>query len=138
VATVGSTYVQTEELTGLSVAAAIPVGFLACALLVANNLRDVPNDRVAGKRTLAVRLGEARTRILYVALVIGAFVVAAACSVSRLGALLGLLALIAAVAPIRAVVSGARGRELIAVLAGTGRLQLLFGVLFSLGLWVTA
>jgi 1,4-dihydroxy-2-naphthoate octaprenyltransferase len=62
----------------------------------------------------------------------------AACSVARLGALLGVLALIAAVVPIRAVVSGARGRELIAVLAGTGRLQLLFGLLFSLGLWLTA
>ena len=72
VATVGSTYVQTERITGLSVGASIPVGLLATALLVVNNLRDIPGDTASGKRTLAVRLGDHRTRILYVALLVGA------------------------------------------------------------------
>ena len=62
VATVGSTYVQVERITGLSVLASVPVGLLATALLVTNNLRDIPGDTVAGKQTLAVRLGDARTR----------------------------------------------------------------------------
>ena len=62
VATAGSTYVQIGHLTGLSLAASVPVGFLATALLVVNNLRDIPGDTVAGKRTLAVRLGDRRTR----------------------------------------------------------------------------
>src|SRR6476646_1174023 len=74
VATVGSTYVQTERITALSVGASIPVGLLATALLVTNNLRDIPSDTQSGKNTLAVRLGDRRTRILYVLLLVGAFV----------------------------------------------------------------
>ena len=66
VATAGSTFVQIERITGLSVAAATAVGFAAVALLVVNNLRDIPTDRFAGKKTLAVRLGEKRTRGFYV------------------------------------------------------------------------
>ena len=72
VATTGSSYVQLEEVQGLALAASVPVGFLATALLVINNLRDIPGDTVSGKRTLAVRLGDGRTRILYVGLVVGA------------------------------------------------------------------
>ena len=67
VATVGSAYVQIERITAVAVVAAIPVGLLATALLVVNNLRDIPTDATAGKRTLAVRLGDKRTRWLYVA-----------------------------------------------------------------------
>ncbi|MGQ0830183.1 MAG: 1,4-dihydroxy-2-naphthoate polyprenyltransferase, partial [Microthrixaceae bacterium] len=73
VATVGSTYVQTETITALATVASVTVGLLATALLVINNLRDIPGDTLAGKRTLAVRLGDARTRGLYVALLVGAF-----------------------------------------------------------------
>ena len=73
VATAGSTYVQTESLTALSLVASVPVGLLATALLVINNLRDIPGDTVAGKRTLAVRLGDARTRWLYVGMLVAAF-----------------------------------------------------------------
>ena len=138
VATAGSTFVQIERITGLSVAAAVAVGFLSCALLVANNLRDIPTDAAAGKRTLAVRLGDAHTRWLYVAFVVGAFVVGVACASSRWGAAACLVAVPLAVAPIRRVLNGARGRELIAVLVGTGRTQLVFGVAFALGLWLTA
>ena len=75
VATVGTTYVQAEEVTAASVLAGIGCGALACAILVANNLRDIPTDEVAGKRTLAVRLGDRRTRVLYVALLVTAYVV---------------------------------------------------------------
>ena len=74
VATAGTTYVIVERLTGLSVAAGVVTGALACALLVVNNLRDIPTDRAAGKRTLAVRMGDSPTRVLYVALVVVAFV----------------------------------------------------------------
>jgi 1,4-dihydroxy-2-naphthoate polyprenyltransferase len=115
----------------------VPIGFLSCALLVVNNLRDIPTDREAGKRTLAVRLGDRRTRVLYAVLVGGAFVFAVVLSAWRWGALFGLLALPLAVT-VGIVVRGARGRELIPVLAATGRLQLVFGVLLAAGLWVTA
>src|SRR4051794_11704333 len=74
VATTGTTYVQAERVTGLALAASVPVGLLATALLVVNNLRDIPGDTVAGKRTLAVRLGETRTRAFYVFLLVGAVV----------------------------------------------------------------
>ena len=74
VATAGSAYVQTGHLTGLALGASVPVGCLATALLVVNNLRDIPGDTVAGKRTLAVRLGDARTRVLYTALMVAPFV----------------------------------------------------------------
>jgi 1,4-dihydroxy-2-naphthoate octaprenyltransferase len=136
VATVGSTYVQTERITGLSLAASIPVGLLATALLVTNNLRDIPSDTQVGKRTLAVRLGDHRTRILYVALIVGAFV--AVPFVGGLGsrpiAAIALGALLLAQKPVTAVLSGARGPALIPVLVATGRVQLAFGVLFAAGI----
>jgi 1,4-dihydroxy-2-naphthoate octaprenyltransferase len=138
VATVGSAYVQIERISALAVAAAVAVGFLACALLVANNLRDIPTDTVSGKRTLAVRLGDRRTRSFYVGLVVGAFVVGVGCAFSRWGAVACLLAVPLAVAPVRAVLAGARGRDLIAVLVGTARLQLGFGLTLAAGLWLTA
>jgi 1,4-dihydroxy-2-naphthoate octaprenyltransferase len=138
VATAGTTYVQTEELTGLSLLASIPVGFLACSLLVVNNLRDIPTDRVAHKNTLAVRIGDARTRLLYTGLVVAAFLVAITCAASRIGGLAAVLPLPLAIGPIQIVRRGAVGRELIAALAGTGKLQMAFGACFGLGLWLTA
>ncbi len=110
-------------------------GSLACALLVINNLRDIPTDREVGKKTLAVRLGDRRTRWFYVGLVAVCFalcVVAAA--VWRAPVLLALVAAPLAVAPVRAVRRGASGRDLIAVLGATGRLQLAFGLAASIGL----
>jgi 1,4-dihydroxy-2-naphthoate octaprenyltransferase len=138
VATAGSTYVQIERITALSVAAAVAVGLLACALLVANNLRDIPTDAVAGKRTLAVRLGDEGTRLLYAGLLVVAFLVGVGCAVARWGALGCLVAVPFAVPPVRAVVNGARGRELIPVLMATARTQLVFGLAFAAGLWLTA
>jgi 1,4-dihydroxy-2-naphthoate octaprenyltransferase len=109
VATIGSTYVQTESVTGLSVGAAVPVGFLATALLVVNNLRDIPGDTQVGKRTLAVRLGDQRTRVLYTLLLVGAVV--AVPFVGGLGgrpaAALALVAIPLAQRPVTAVLGGA-------------------------------
>jgi 1,4-dihydroxy-2-naphthoate octaprenyltransferase len=140
VATVGSTYVQTERITGLSVGAAIPVGLLATALLVVNNLRDIPSDSESGKRTLAVRLGDHRTRIFYVALLVGAVLaVPLVCGIGQRPA--GALALVAipfAQRPVTAVLSGARGPALIPVLVATGRIQLVFGALFGFGIALSA
>jgi 1,4-dihydroxy-2-naphthoate octaprenyltransferase len=135
VATVGTFYVVAERLTALAWVASIPVGLLACALLIVNNLRDIPTDRESGKRTLAVRLGDARTRWLYVAAMglAGVLVISVAGS-WRWTAVLGLGAGATAVPAIRLVRGGASGRELIAVLGATGRTQLVFGALFALGI----
>ena len=83
VATTGTAFVQTEELTALAVAAAVPVGLMASALLVANNLRDIDQDRAAGKRTLAVRLGDRGTAWLYAVLVAAAFAVGGVLAIDR-------------------------------------------------------
>ncbi len=140
VATVGSTYVQTESVTGLAVMVAVPVGLLATALLVINNLRDIPGDTLAGKRTLAVRLGAGRTRLLYAVLVGGAGLVIAAVAVvgHRPVALGALAAMVLAWRPVRAVVGGESGMALVPVLADTGRVQLVTGVALAAGLVVSA
>lgn len=138
VATIGSTYVHLDRVTGLSMLVAVPVGAVATALLVVNNLRDIPTDEAAGKRTLAVRWGEARTRKLYLRLITATVGVGVLAAGARPGALLALLAVPLAVRPMRAVAEGIRGAELIPVLEDTGRFQLVWGLLFALGLWVTA
>ncbi len=138
VATAGSTYVQVEELTGLALLASVPVGLLATALLVTNNLRDIPGDTEAGKRTLAVRLGDARTRVLYSGMLVAAFALVVPVALDRPAAGVALLAAPLAAVPVRAVRRGARGAELIAVLAATGRVQLVFGLLLAGGIAVSA
>jgi 1,4-dihydroxy-2-naphthoate polyprenyltransferase len=134
VAVTGTAYVQIGRLTWLSVAAAVPVGLLACALLVINNLRDIPTDRESGKQTLAVVLGDGRTRGLYAACVLLPFAVAAALAPARVLCLVALAAVPLALLPVRAVRDGAAGRALISALGQTGRLQLAFGALLTLGL----
>ncbi len=134
VATVGTAYIQTETISTLSVVASVPVGLLAVALLITNNLRDIPGDAVTGKRTLAVRLGDAATRRFYVVIVVLTFVVGVGSALSRPGAVLCLLAAPLAIAPVRTVLGGAKGRELIAVLAATAKVQLVFGVAYAIGL----
>ncbi len=134
VATVGSAYVHIESITGLAVVAAIPVGLLAVALLVVNNLRDIPGDTESGKRTLAVRLGAPATRRLYVGLLAGAAIGIVACALWRPTALLGLVGLAAGVAPARSVLGGASGADLIPTLGATGRTQLVTGLLLAVGL----
>ena len=134
VAVVGTTFAQTRSLDGLAFAAAVPIGLLTVALLVVNNLRDVHGDAAVGKRTLAVLLGEQRTRVLFTALIVLAFVLVALIGAARPEALLGLLALPLAVPPVRVVLRGGRGPVLIGALQSTGRLTLATGVLFALGL----
>ncbi len=135
VATVGSAYVQTEELTGLAFAVAVPVGALATALLVVNNLRDIPSDTRAGKRTLAVRIGDARTRWLYLALMVVPFLMLPfIAGLARIGAALAFIALPSARKPVQTVLEGATGPRLIPVLGATGRVQLIYGVLMAVGL----
>lgn len=134
VATVGTTYVQVGRVTGLAVGAAVPVGLLAVALLVVNNLRDIPGDRASGKRTLAVRIGAPATRKLYAAAVLAPFGVAVVLAAWRPWTLLALLALPLAIAPVRLVLGGVEGKGLIPVLGATGRLQLVFGALLAAGI----
>ncbi len=136
VATAGSAFVQTQSLTALALVASVPVGMLACALLVVNNLRDIPGDTIAGKRTLAVRLGDARTRLLFAALVLTACVlsVAVAAVAATPLPLVAAAAAAAGLPALRAVRSGARGPGLIPVLGATGKVQLAFGALLTLGL----
>lgn len=134
VATAGTTYLAIEAFPWETWLASVGVGFLACALLVVNNLRDIPTDREVGKLTLAVRLGDAGTRVLYIALVFGAFICAAVVAASRPWSLLTLLALPLALGPVQDVREGATGPALIPVLGATGRVQLAYGVLFAVGL----
>jgi 1,4-dihydroxy-2-naphthoate octaprenyltransferase len=134
VATAGSAYIQLERLTGLAVLVAVPVGLLAVGMLVVNNLRDATGDARAGKRTLAVRIGAPATRALYAACVLLPFPFAVAAAVSRPASLLALLALPLAIVPARRVLGGESGPGLIQVLGQTGRLQLVFGALLTLGL----
>ena len=134
VATVGSAYVHLERITGLALLASVPVGLLAAALLVTNNLRDIPSDRAAGKRTLAVLLGDRRTRMLYVGCLVAAFACVPAMALSEPAALVALAALPLAREPAAKVLGGAMGPQLIPALVATGRLQLAFGAL--LAVWI--
>lgn len=140
VATAGSTYVQTESLTALPLVASVPVGLLATALLVINNLRDIPGDTASGKRTLAVRLGDRRTRGLYVAMLVLAFVAVpvVAGGFDRAPAAVALVGVVLARTPVLRVLEGARGPALIPVLGATGRVQLVTGLLLAAGLWLGA
>ncbi len=134
VATAGTTYAAIASVTSLSLVMGCAAGALACALLVINNLRDIPTDREVGKRTLAVRLGDRRTRWFYVALLALTFVLTAVATAWRVPVLLGLVAIPLAVKPIRSVLGGTVGGGLIPVLGETGRLQLAWGLLATIGL----
>jgi len=130
---VGTAYVQTLTITWPDVLASVGVGLLACAILVTNNLRDIPGDSVAGKRTLAVRIGESRTRALYVGLVVVGLVVPVPLALLTAPLVaLGSATAILAIAPIRVVSSGARGPGLIPALKQTGVLLLVYGLALGL------
>ncbi|WP_433162738.1 1,4-dihydroxy-2-naphthoate polyprenyltransferase [Kribbella sp. CA-247076] len=134
VAVLGTTYVQAEALHWTALAGAVAIGSIACALLVANNLRDIPTDTVTGKRTLAVVLGPARSRQLYAALVALAFILAAISALATPWTLLALIALPLAVKSVRIVTSDAVGPALIPVLKSTGLTELLYATGLALGL----
>lgn len=138
VAVIGTTYVQTETFEWAALYAAVGVGALACAILVANNLRDIPTDVEAGKRTLAVKLGAERTRGLYALLVLAAaLAVVAVAAATTWWALVGLGFLLRMAPPVRTVLGGAVGPALVPVLQQTGVGQLLWSVLVAVPLLLT-
>ena len=134
VATGGTAFVQQDRLDASVLWLAVPVGLLACALLMVNNLRDIPTDSAVGKRTLAVRLGAPRSRNLLVAIVVIALLlpIGRGAGRARLPWLvaLTLLTIPLAVAPLRTVRT-AEGRALVPALIGITRLQLVFGVVLA-------
>jgi len=134
VATLGTTYTQTLSVSPVSIAGAVGVGALASAILVANNLRDIPTDQSVGKKTLAVRLGQARTRVLYTVLLVVSLGCVLVAGTFYRTALLALLSFALAIPLLRRVLGGALGKDLVPVLAGTGRLELLYGALLAIGL----
>ena len=133
VATVGSAYVHTEDVTVFSVDAAVPVGLWATALLMVNNLRDIPGDTRSGKRTLAVRLGDANTRWFLIGLLVASLLAVVPVALTEPWALLALLASPLALGVIRPVRAGAEGTALIPVLGATAGLQAAAGLLLTLG-----
>ena len=137
-ATMGTNYVLTGGVDPLAAGCSVVVGLWAAALLVINNLRDVPGDRDSGKITLAVRLGDARTRHLYTAMQAAAMLVAVLTTVltGRFAAA-ALVGLPFALHAVRSIRRGATGAELIAVLAATGRVQLIAGSAMALGIALT-
>lgn len=132
IATVGTFYVQTETITGLSFIVSIPMGALSCAILAVNNLRDRPKDQLAGKMTVAVRVGDINARYMYVSLLVVAHIAAIATLIPT--ALLTLLLLPMSISISRQVLSGVSGKDLIPVLGRTGKLQLMFSIVFALAL----
>ena len=138
VATVGTEFVVSEQITVVSCVASIAVGVFACALLVVNNLRDIHGDKKVGKITLAVKMGDAATRVFFAVL----FLVAACCVfvvalLTQWWALLGLVGCVFTVSPIRHVLKQATGPDLIKVLGDVGKAQLIFGVSFALGIFLS-
>lgn len=140
VAVGGTTYVQVGRVTGASLAAAVAIGALACAILVANNLRDIRTDVVAGKRTLETRLGDRGSRWFFVALLVlaAAAVVAVAAVSGRWWALLGLLFVLPLVGPTRRLLAGATGLPLVRVLKMTGIAELVCSLGLLVGLSIPA
>ena len=135
VAVTGTAYVQTETWTQSALYAAVGIGGLACAILVANNLRDVPTDRVAGKMTLAVRLGDERTRGLYVLLLgLAAVALVGVALTTSWWALLALAYVAPGARAVRVVLARATGPGLIPVLQLTGVSELLYGLGLIVGL----
>jgi 1,4-dihydroxy-2-naphthoate octaprenyltransferase len=133
-AVAGTAYVQMGSLSWLALLASIPAGLLSCALLMVNNLRDIRSDAEAGKRTLAVRIGDARSRVAYLAFLLLPFAVALAIAPARPYALVMVAVIPLTFAPSKAVRDGASGPALIATLGQTGRLQMAFGLAFTIGL----
>jgi 1,4-dihydroxy-2-naphthoate octaprenyltransferase len=137
VAVIGTAYVQTETWQLPALYAAVGIGAIACAILVANNLRDIPTDREHGKLTLAVRLGDERTRGLYVLLMLLALVALVGVALTTTSwALLALGYAVPGARAARMVTSGARGPALIPVLQLTGVAELLYGLGLLVGLTI--
>jgi 1,4-dihydroxy-2-naphthoate octaprenyltransferase len=135
-AVLGTLYVQTGQVTGVGIGGAIAVGTFSTAVLVANNLRDIPTDVTAGKRTLAVLLGDRDTRNLYLALVAVPFIITIVIALRIPLALLGFLALPLVAPSVRRIVRGDTGKALIPVLRDTGLAMLLWSIATTVALVV--
>jgi 1,4-dihydroxy-2-naphthoate octaprenyltransferase len=140
VAVAGTSASQTGQVTVLALLGGVACGAFSAAILVANNLRDIPTDKLTGKRTLAVRLGDAKTRELYRACILVGFFMPLAMNFSETGpesAFIGLFAILSARRPLQAVRNGAAGPDLIPVLGDTARLLLLFAGMLSVAIWLS-
>ena len=140
VAVAGTSASQTGQVTLLALLGGVACGALSTAILVANNLRDIQTDELSGKKTLAVRLGDARTRELYRACILIGFFMPLAMNFSETGpesAFIGLFAMLSARRPLQAVRNGVTGPALIPVLADTARLLLLFSGMLSVAIWLS-
>jgi 1,4-dihydroxy-2-naphthoate octaprenyltransferase len=140
VAVAGTSASQTGQITLLALLGGVACGALSTAILVANNLRDIPTDALSGKQTLAVRLGDERTRELYRACILVGFFMPLAMNFSEAGpesAFIGLFAILSARRPLQAMRSGATGPALIPVLADTARMLLLFAGMLSVAIWLS-
>jgi 1,4-dihydroxy-2-naphthoate octaprenyltransferase len=137
VATAGSAFVQAEEIPATAWWGSVVVGLLACAILLANNVRDVTGDAASGKRTLVVRIGERRARVLYVACLAGAALAVVGAALDAPWALLALAATPLAVAAGRAMLVARGPVQLVGVLVATARLEIVTAVLLGVGLWVS-
>ena len=137
VGTLGSAYVQHESIPGVTWFGALAVGLPACAILLANNIRDIPTDTVSGKRTLAVRIGAARARSLFVACLVGALLAVVVCGLFEPFAFIALAAAPLAFVPARNVRTRNDPPSLIAALVGTVRFELAIAVLLAVGMWAS-
>jgi 1,4-dihydroxy-2-naphthoate octaprenyltransferase len=135
-ATLGTLYTQAKELTWVGVAGAVGVGAIASAILVANNLRDIPTDRETGKLTLAVRMGDRGTRWLWTGLLFVSLVMVALIATVHPAALVAVLAYAIIWKPLRALLGGAVGRDLVPVLASTGLFEIAYAALLAVGIVV--
>lgn len=133
-ATLGTTWTQAGQLPASSWLGAIGVGLIACALLMVNNIRDIPTDSVVGKNTLAVRMGDRWARLAFVAMLGLPIILALFMAPEAPWALLVLILIPAVVVEARRVLSGAQGRDLIVVLRDTGLIELAYGILLLIGL----
>jgi len=133
-AVVGTVFVQLGSAPWQAWVASLPVGLLSCSVLVINNLRDIPTDKETGKITLAVRIGAAGTRRLYASMIVGSYVVALVLTWVSWWVPLILLSVPLAVSPLRRVLGDQVGRDLVLGLGETGRLQMVFGLLFTVAL----
>ncbi len=140
VAVAGTSASQTGQVSVLALLGGVACGALSTAILVANNLRDIPTDALTGKRTLAVRLGDSKTRELYRACIVVGFFMPLAMNFAETGpesAFIGLFAILSARRPLQAVHSGATGPDLIPVLGDTSRMLLLFAGMLSVAIWLS-
>ena len=138
VATAGTAYVLLERLDWFAVLCGVPVGLWAVAILIANNLRDIPTDATAGKRTLAVRLGDRRTRLAYMAVLEASYAAALVASFTGRAAAAAVAGAPFAIRAVRKVLRGASGPDLIPVLGATAQVQLVSGLAMAAGIALTS